>query len=333
MKTEYLIEKFKVEEFDLLVPLMQDCFGMSVDIGYFKWKFIENPAGELIAFVAKDDDGNIVSFEGLIPELYNINGKQQRIYQSVDSMTHSEHRRKGLFKKLSFACYGYITDTLHEKILVTGFGGDESTPVLFKLGWKYVFTVYFHFKSNLQIKLFGWLNNNPAKFQDYKIKDISNIEEIIPLINNNSDKRNIEIQKNNDFIKWRISNPRFKYIIKGVFDNNDDLKASAIFYIDNNKIMLFDASVDKEDLYAEKMLFNWLDNQVLKNRYKGIITFSQENNNYSKLLKKHGFLINKTGYGPMKFKLPFMYFAQKENIDKFKDEKLWSITPFDHDAF
>ncbi len=333
MDTEYLIEKFKVEEFELLVPLMQNCFGMSVDIGYFRWKFIENPAGQLIAFVAKEKNNNIVSFEGLIPEFYSINGKIKKIYQSVDSMTHSEHRRKGLFKKLSFACYNYITETLKEEILVTGFGGDESTPVLFKLGWKFVFTVYFHFRSNLQIKLFGWLKNNITKIRDYKIEDISNIEDIIPLINNNSDKRNIEIQKNTAFIKWRISNPRFKYIIKGVFDRNDNLKACAIFYIENKKIMLFDVSVDKNDLSAEKMIFNWLDYQVLTNKYKGIITFSQENNNYSKLLKNHGFLVNKTGYGPMKFKLPFMYFAEKENIDKYNDEKLWSITPFDHDAF
>jgi hypothetical protein len=332
MHENYLIEKFNVSEFDKLIPLMQDCFGMSVDIEYFKWKFIENPAGEIISFVAKDDQNNIVAFEGLIPEIYFINGKPSRIYQSVDSMTHSGHRRKGLFKKLSFSCYNYITNELKEEILVTGFGGEESTPVLHKLGWTYVFTVYFHFRFRQLMFLRNFFSFFRKPHAAYQVKDISNVDEIIPLINCSSVKKSIQIEKSKDFIRWRISNPRFNYIIKGVFSNNE-LNAYAIYYLEENKIMLFDICGKESADDAVKFIFTWLDEQVLEKKLKGIITFAQEKTQYSNLLKKNGYIVNKFGFGPMKFKLPFMYYAQKDNIDKYKNKDLWSITPFDHDAF
>lgn len=333
MTNEYLIEKFNISDFDKLIPLMHNCFGMEVNLEYFKWKFINNPAGKVIAFVAKDTYNNIVAFEGLIPEIYLVNGKEQKIYQSVDSMTHRSHRRKGLFKKLSFACYNHITNDLKEELLVTGFGGEESTQALLKLGWSYVFTVYFHFRFRWLIKFNRLFNFKNSHTDNYSLSDISDLSEILKIYNRQPRVQKIEIVRNEAFIKWRISNPRFNYFIKGVFNKNSELVAFAIFYIENRKVMLFDAVVDFNDKPAGVFLFKWLDSQVVINNYKGIVTFAQENTAFSELLKNHGYIINKTGIGPMKFKLPFVFYTNQEQKNSFVNKDFWAITPFDHDAF
>ena len=36
----YSIHRLEQETFEVLIPLMQECFGMDVDISYFKWKYI-----------------------------------------------------------------------------------------------------------------------------------------------------------------------------------------------------------------------------------------------------------------------------------------------------
>ena len=96
--SDYKFEKLDSTRFDVLIPLMQDCFGMETSVDYFKWKFMENPAGHFVGFIATHEEtGEVAAYYGVIPEDYLIKGEHRKIYQSCDTMTHSRHRRKGLF--------------------------------------------------------------------------------------------------------------------------------------------------------------------------------------------------------------------------------------------
>src|SRR4051812_22084903 len=106
--SDYSIRKLNENEFHLLIPVMQDCFGLNFDVSYFKWKFVDNPAGFVVGFIAEASNGEVAAYYGVIPELYSIEGKETTIYQSCDTMTHSRHRRKGLFQKLALHCYDYL---------------------------------------------------------------------------------------------------------------------------------------------------------------------------------------------------------------------------------
>lgn len=55
---DYRFEKVDSSQFDSLIPLMRHCFGMEVNIEYFKWKFIDNPAGKFVGFAAIDEKTN-----------------------------------------------------------------------------------------------------------------------------------------------------------------------------------------------------------------------------------------------------------------------------------
>jgi GNAT superfamily N-acetyltransferase len=82
-----------------LVELFRACFGVDVAHEYFAWKYYENPAGEVVAFVADAGD-RLAAFYGAIPELWNVGAADATVYQSMDMMTHPDFRRRGLFARL-----------------------------------------------------------------------------------------------------------------------------------------------------------------------------------------------------------------------------------------
>ena len=55
---KYNVRRIGSDDFDMLIPLMKDCFGMEVNIDYFEWKYVQNPAGSFIGFVAIEAESN-----------------------------------------------------------------------------------------------------------------------------------------------------------------------------------------------------------------------------------------------------------------------------------
>jgi hypothetical protein len=326
---EYRIERLMPGEFNQLIPLMQNCFGMNTDINYFQWKFLQNPVGEFIGFTARDDQNNVVAFEGLIPIKYSFEGKGKIIYHSVDTMTHSEHRRKGLYQKLAFKGYEYLRE--REQLFVYGFGGKMSTPALLKFGWKELFNIPFYFRSKHQIKLKEFFSS--LKSDIFSIKETDHNEEILPVIQSKPDINGVCLIKDITFLRWRLSNPRINYKIAGIYSRENVILGYLIYYIENNKIMLFDADLIDSSNQTEKILFNWLDQLLINNNYKGIVTFSQENTRYSRYLVRNGFIKNSFGFGPLSEKLPFMIYSDHDTVNLYDNKELWSIRPFDHDSF
>jgi hypothetical protein len=326
---EYRIERLIPAEFDQLIPLMQNCFGMNVDLNYFHWKYLQNPIGEFIGFVAKDEYNAIIAFEGLIPIKYIINGNEKILYHSVDTMTHSSHRRKGLYQKLAFKGYEYLKNK--NELFVYGFGGKMSSPALLKFGWKTLFTIPFFFRTKIQIKLSGLRLKNTKS--NYFIREIVDRKEILTVIKSKEKIEDITLKTTVEFVNWKLTNPRFEYKIIGVYCEAGMLQGYAIYYFENNKIMLFDARFIDNARPAEKIIFRYLDDLILERDYKGIVTFSQENTIYSKLLHSNGFIKNPFGVGPMKEKLPFMIYTDEKTFSNSSDPKYWSVRPFDHDAF
>lgn len=106
---------------------------MDVDIGYFRWKFLENPSGTFFGFVAVEiNSGEIGAYYGVIPERWYVDGVETVIYQSCDTMTHSQHRRLGLFQMLALHCYTELRK--QGSLFIIGFSGKQSTPGFTKFG-------------------------------------------------------------------------------------------------------------------------------------------------------------------------------------------------------
>lgn len=319
MSKEYSIHKLEKKDFSILIPLMQDCFGMQVNIGYFEWKFQNNPAGFVEGYYAKDSNGEIAAYYGVIPELYNVNGKKRIIYQSCDTMTHSHHRRKGLFQKLALHCYQCLKD--EEKLFIIGFGGGQSTPGFIKFGWKEIFQIrYFFYPS-----IFKYFQFSKHKTVD-EIFDYKKIEHITLLSNSDVTIHSI---KSADIYQWRISNPLYNYKTIAIKGSNNVYESYLTYYEQGDKLILFDFYISNP--YSGKNLFNSLKSK-LTSKHKGIISFLQENSKMSNLLYKYRFISNPFNRGPLHDKVPFILYATEDEMNLYIDPKNWQISSFDHDA-
>ena len=321
--SNYTIRKLQNTEFDLLIPLMKDCFGMNVDLEYFQWKFVKNPAGFVLGFIAVSDEGEIAAYYGVIPEFYVLDGVVTTIYQSCDTMTHSRHRRKGLFEKLARHCFDYLRK--ENKLFVIGFGGVESTPGLLKFGWQRSFNVRHYFYP----RIFSWVT---GASKDNHISEITNYADIESIIYNSNSVVPYHSHKTLEVFTWRVSNPFYKYkVIAYKSDPKDkEYNSYLCYYFAVNRIVLFDFHF--RDKTAAKALIQYLKELRVESGAKAIIAFCQENSIYAKTLQQRGFIYNPFSRGPLSVRSPFVFITKEEDMNKYNAPRKWLINSFDHDA-
>ncbi|WP_300974835.1 GNAT family N-acetyltransferase [Sphingomonas sp. LHG3406-1] len=310
---EYAIEALTPDTFDELAPIMLDAFGDQVDTGYFRWKYVANPSGPAIGNIARTSQGEVAAFYGMIPETYRTPSGPRKIYQSCDTMTHSGHRRRGLFQRLALATYADAQRS-DPGFFAFGFGGPTSTPGFLKMGWKIAFYVPFLFEP----WPVSWIKAGRQRSFEAESSDLR-LHQLVAAADQVSDRG---ILRSPEFVIWRLANPLRRYRIL----LSDE--AYAIVLDGPHFTFVFDfweASPGAgRDLLAE------LRASVKKRRGKGLLTFCQRGSSLHKLLARHGFLRNPFSKGPASDKLPLITYGQCPWKD---EERGWSITPFDHDSY
>ena len=321
--SKYRIEQIGPEKFDLLIPLMKDCFSMNVNLQYFHWKYIDNPAGNFIGFIAIENETNEVgAYYGVIPQKFFIDGTEKTIYQSCDTMTHSKHRRQGLFKMLALECY----DRLRKdgKLFIIGFGGADSTPGFLKFGWKHIFDFRYYFKPAFFCRLASISKFSREDFSEQEIE--ANLDGLLRKIPSTTP---IHSARTKEHILWRSKNNNYEYQFV-FYRPKGDVQGYALYYIQDNKLILFDFIFSS--IKAGKALLWFLAKKVIKGDYRGIIAYCQENGRFASQLKQHGFISNPFHKGPLKERTPFIFYSTEEIMNKYADAAKWEVTSYDHDA-
>lgn len=320
---DYRFRKIDSEELEILIPLMKDCFGMAVNIDYFIWKYVDNPNGSFVGFIAEEKQtGEIAAYYGVIAEKYNIAGCQKTIFQSCDTMTHSRHRRKGLFQKLAIECYEYLRK--EESLFVVGFGGGQSTPGFLKLGWRHVFNFRHYFKPAL-LCCFDLLRSQISCV--FEITDIGQLE---PLVSDHEYHDKIHSVRDIIHMKWRFSNPQYHHRLF-VYSEGDHLEGFVCFSIQGDKLILLDFVFRSPQ--SRKALIVSLSKLVFADKLKGVVAFCQERGYSAKHLLLSGFIINPFNKGPLSRKTPFIFYADEEIMNRFSNESFWIINSYDHDSW
>jgi N-acetylglutamate synthase-like GNAT family acetyltransferase len=204
------------------------------------WFHKHNPLHENVVdfAVANNEDGSrkIAAIYAVFPVKFNVFGKIVKAVQSIDTLTDIDFRGKGLFIKLAKNVYNRAKNENYH--LVYGFPNGSSAHGFFKkLGWKEIADVPFMIKplrSNYFSELIAkkW-NKFIPNVNLSRIKNINMPKGFsIKRINNNdidqydftavwkdfSNDKLIAIERNNDYIKWRIGQkPDENYSIDGLF--------------------------------------------------------------------------------------------------------------------
>lgn len=134
---DYRIEKLSAETIRHLVPLYKAAFHQKVSYKFLLKKYDTRSVGpEFIGFIAYTSEGLAVAFYGVIPCFFQLNGKKVIAAQSADTMTHPQHRKKGLFQNLALKTYALAAEQRIQ--LVFGFPNQDSYPGFMKLKWQFL---------------------------------------------------------------------------------------------------------------------------------------------------------------------------------------------------
>ena len=168
--------------------------------GYFKWKYLDNPAGHAVAYEALDGN-TIAGFYGAMPELWMVRGNPVTLFQSMDTMTDPDYRGRGLFTDLAKLTMKAISDE-HSGWMI-GFPGHTSIGgFVTKLGWKDIahVTIRFSLRQVLALK---------AAFRkgiQFELEPVHRAGPDFDYYWSRREARPLEIQKqySAQFLNWRV---------------------------------------------------------------------------------------------------------------------------------
>ncbi|MCF8276593.1 MAG: GNAT family N-acetyltransferase [Flavobacteriales bacterium] len=320
----YDIQRIGPNDFDQLVPLMQDCFGTSIDIDYFRWKYIQNPEGRFIGYVAIDTfTKNLGGFFGVTSETFEFSGNPRTIYRSCEIMIHPSHRKRGILKKLSGRCFQELKE--EGNLFVIGLGNDQTTSQFLKIGWQHLFDYRYYFKPTILCRFSQGSDSVRAEIKLSTAKKA--IEEGLDA-NRIEISSSIRALRTPDQINWRLSNPRYNYLALRL--KNDD-GSYILFYVDKDKLVIFDLRLTT--LESGKKMIAFLSQEVVKKSFTGIVSCSQENGVDAKVLKQLGFLGNSFSFGPYQERIPFLFYTHEDEMENYHSPSDWGITTYDNDSF
>jgi len=140
---------FQASKTDILDAreLFNRVFGASALEACWRRKYFENPAGQVVAFAAREGT-RLVGFYPLHPALFSIFGNETLIYQSADTMTDPAYRRGGV--------YGTLRKTAHLWLVKEG--------IPFTYGFPNIISLAANKRSGFELvgRLTRWVKPVPA---------------------------------------------------------------------------------------------------------------------------------------------------------------------------
>jgi len=134
---EYELIRSNNDSLKDISKLYLDCFGIKVDESQLQEKY-DTSLFELsfVGFLAYKNASDIAAYYGVFPVIAKVDGKEVLIGQSGDTMTASNHRKKGLFVTLAKKTYELAAE--NNMSFVFGFPNENSLPGFErKLGWEF----------------------------------------------------------------------------------------------------------------------------------------------------------------------------------------------------
>ncbi len=307
------------------------CLGLHADSKYFKWKYLDNPAGKVIAFEAQHN-GEVAGFYGVIPEFYLINGKPVKIYQSMDTMTHPKYQKRGLFTRLANMTYDYVTE-LDGGLNLVGIPGSNSFfGFVNKLAWKnihnfkYIFVPRSWFAARNLLHRQTGLSFRSASDMHPTLRQYFNEREPSP--------KPISNLISAEFFDWRVfQNPHKKFKVIEVRDGQAVVGLCVYTFDAEKKRSLIHLLDFARQTFFENHTAPTLGQLFRETSSKFVYTWQPLNQTIHSAYKRCGFINNPLERGPFSYRVPFIVREQgesKSSADWFKANN-FDLQPFMQD--
>ncbi len=178
----------------------------------WRYKHVENPFGKSLVLVAVEND-SIIGVRAFMRWQWQLGNQVFSAFRAVDTATHPEHQRKGVFKKLTLNAIAIAKEQGDDFIFNTP--NSQSLQGYLKMGWAEV--------DKLKIRIFltnplYWLHINQKVHHGINNSSSdSQIAELISKYNNlKAEENKLFTFKSPEYLSWRYeNNPLQKYEVKG----------------------------------------------------------------------------------------------------------------------
>lgn len=124
-----------IEDTDDVVKLLKESLGESLlkkTAAVWKYKHYQNPFGQSPVLLA-EDNGKIIGVRAFMQWRWQVGNEVWQAYRAVDTATHPEYQRKGIFTKLTTLLLEKVG--ISHKCFVFNTPNDKSRPGYLKMGW------------------------------------------------------------------------------------------------------------------------------------------------------------------------------------------------------
>ena len=343
------MRKYEEGDESKIVKLMEDVYGKWFGVNYWNWKYKDNTAGfyKDLIWLAEDDD-RVVGQYTIIPIKMMFRGNEIIGSQSVDTATHSDYRRQGIFEVLANETYAHAAK--HGISITYGFAdGASRKGFLKKLNWHHVcFLMQLekvldyktalgrHFKQKypkILINILASLLRLRDRLRrisipkDIKINKIRFFDERInEFWRDTCQHYDVIVKRDLDYFNWRLGNPNSEYVIY-IAERDDRIMGYIILKHTQIGGRIVDIlALPSHDNVAMSLIFKAIE--YFKNKGVDMLRCRMPRTHvYYKILKKFGFISTQTTMGF----IARANFSDLEGEETLKNIKNWFIMDLDTD--
>lgn len=136
MSDEYAIRDYRPTDREAYLDLFATVFDGAPDSEWFAWKYERNPYVEDVPIVVAESGGEIVGARSFFALEMETGARRVPALQPCDTMVHPEHRRRGLFTRMTEAAIDGYRGT--DVPFFFNYPNANSLPGNLKLGWRVV---------------------------------------------------------------------------------------------------------------------------------------------------------------------------------------------------
>ncbi len=326
-----------------------DANGSPKKLEVLEWIHFKNTVKDSFTCLTYSEQNKLIAIYATMPVYFQINGEKIKGCQSLDTLTDSEYRGKGLFTKSAQVIFDAAPNEKYG--LVYGFpNGNSVHGFTKKLGWTLIDPVPFLFKAfrtgYFLRKIFG---NNLGRILDFNLyrkrkiylepdEEIREIEffseEATKLWDIFSKKIKVAVCRNATYLNWRFKEkPQENYQIKGFYKRGRLL--GMIVYVIKNKHQgkigyIMELIIHPSSYQAGKKLLNDSHNYFIENKADACLAWCMNHSPSYRTFKKNGFKILPEKLRPIELHLGYRNFAVNEDILNNRDN--WYISYSDSDT-
>lgn len=215
------------------LSLYETVWGQRKGRDWFEWRFEENPYRDGVQMVVAESGDEIIGVEPLLPFRVRTGTGTVDAYQPVDWLVHPDHRRQGVFTRMTEYLLQQYAD---RATLLFNFPSDALLPGLEKFDWRVVgdvpmryrvhdpghlysgngrlastTTATLHLCGGVTKRLLSLLDRTDRRSTDVTVErhDGVPVETVRQLYARNVPRR-FHLARDGGYLGWRFGNPRWR---------------------------------------------------------------------------------------------------------------------------